>query len=355
MAVRAQWKQLAAIGREWRVDIPAQPAQHRLVRRRVGLCKLAHRQRAEDAHTAILAQVQHHLSELRQIVRRRKQPRVPGHAAHHSRRRVVHNPAQRHAVLVLRRRNARAPALRRQEPRLTHAQRPEDLLLGEFIERLAAHHAHDLAQQNEIDVAVNEMFARRRARLVGQRHSYAGLVPIPGRFQVEVRAQSREVRHQIAYRDAALAALEFRQVLGHAVAQPHLALLEQLHDRRRRGDHFRQRGRVEDRILAHRLAPRFHCPLAVRFSIQHSPWLPHQHHRARRLACRDRLFDGRIESRSGGERRLRLQARAGQRHDQRRPHHCILTATESSRIARSTSLRVMPPESCVARSTLTRL
>ena len=48
------------------------------------------------------------------------------------------------------------------ELRVDHAERLEDLAAGVAIERLAAHARDDVAEQEEVDVAVDEALARRR-------------------------------------------------------------------------------------------------------------------------------------------------------------------------------------------------
>src|ERR1017187_5858281 len=98
VAVGADWEQLPAVARIRRIDIPPEPAQDRLVGRRLRLGELLHGERAEDAHAPQFAAVEQHLRVARQVVSRGKQARMPGHAAHVARRGVVYYPAQRWAV-----------------------------------------------------------------------------------------------------------------------------------------------------------------------------------------------------------------------------------------------------------------
>ena len=101
---RSDGQQIAAIRRKRRIDVPPKPAQHR---RRGGCsgCVIF----ATAMLTKSPAAVQQRLRKFRQIVRRRKQSRMPRHAAHAPRRRIMHHAAQHVFVLViLRGRNFRA-------------------------------------------------------------------------------------------------------------------------------------------------------------------------------------------------------------------------------------------------------
>ena len=170
-----------------------------------GLCgsvNLRDGERAEQADAIEFAAVQHHLGEARQVVGGGEHAGVPGHAAHVTRGRVVHHAAQRRAVLSACARWARcaaAPSVgRRQEHRLLHAQRQEHVLPRVIGEQLAAEPVHDLAQQDEIDVAINEAHAGRTGRLGGAGQADAGVVAGPGRFERHVGLQAREMREQVA-------------------------------------------------------------------------------------------------------------------------------------------------------------
>ena len=99
-------------------------------------------------------------------------------------------------------------------------------VLRELVERLAAHAADDVAEQEEVDVAVDEARARRSGRAPPRSRARS---PCRSRStvvaEVEVRPQPRHVRHQVADRDVRLAvALEARNERRDAVAQADLAL-----------------------------------------------------------------------------------------------------------------------------------
>ncbi len=88
---------------------------------------------------------------------------------------------------------------------------------------------------------------------------------------------------------------EIRQVLGHRIVQPNLALFDQLHDRSRRGDHLRERSHIEYGVDRHRLAFRFQCTISVRLAIDHLAVVTNQQHRARNISLRNRLIDNRVD------------------------------------------------------------
>ena len=93
VAVRTDRKQLAAIARIRRIDIPAEAAQNRLIGRALRLGEFLDRERTDYAGSAECAAIQHHLRITRQIVGSRKNSRMPRHAAHVARSRVVHHTA----------------------------------------------------------------------------------------------------------------------------------------------------------------------------------------------------------------------------------------------------------------------
>src|SRR6266704_2098816 len=67
MAVGADRKQLTAIGRKWRIDVPTQSTQDGLVRGRLRSRELLHRQRAENARAFERAFAEHHAGEAGQV------------------------------------------------------------------------------------------------------------------------------------------------------------------------------------------------------------------------------------------------------------------------------------------------
>jgi hypothetical protein len=121
---------------------------------------------AEQAASA----VENHLAELPEVVRGGEDAGLTRHPSHVARRWIVHYAAQQRAVLQhLGRRNARNQCRRGKIAGLFHAQRIEDHLPHVFVLGQAAQAVHDLAQQNEVDVAVDELRFRRIGRLVGER------------------------------------------------------------------------------------------------------------------------------------------------------------------------------------------
>src|SRR5690242_21289507 len=99
---------------------------------------------------------------------------------------------------------------------------------------------HNLAQQLEIDVAIHETLAWRPGWLVGERLANARIVAAPGWIDVQIRPQTRKVRHQIANGNGALSTLKLGQISGDRIIYLDLALIVEFHDRGRSGDHFRQ-------------------------------------------------------------------------------------------------------------------
>src|SRR5262249_35494326 len=132
-----------------------------------------------------------------------------------------------------------------------------------------------------------------------------------------------------------------------------LAFLEQLHQARRRGNHFRERRRVENRIHRHRLALRDQRARSIRFAIHHLPVMPYQQHSPGNESIMNRLLDLRVEGRTGRKTLLRAQRRGAQQ--QNGGSHCSFFAVSSRSLAKSTSFDVIPWASWVVRSTVTRL
>ena len=310
VAVGADGEQVAAIAGERRIDVPAQAAQDRLVGRALRLGELLDGHRAEHAHAVQLAAVEHHLCEARQVVGSGEHSRVAGNAAHIARGGVMHHAAQRRLVFgqLLGGRDARHQRGRRLEHRVLHTERLEDVLARVIRDHLAAQAVHELAQQDEIDVAVDEPRARGSGGRIGVGQLDAVLVAGPRNLERHVRLQAREVRHQVADGDVAVAALELRNVLGDLVVQPELALFEQLHQRRRGGHDLGERGAVEDRIDGHRFELRNDRPVAVGLAVNHLSVVPDDQDRARQPSLLDGVVYGRIE---GGAGRKGLRAHCG--------------------------------------------
>ena len=147
-SVGADREQFTAIGRKRRVDIPPQPSQDGLIRRRLRSGELFHRQRAENPHAFKRAFSQHHAGEPGQIDGGGKQPGMPCDAAHESSGRIVHHASERREAF--RRRFGRSDAAvqtgGRLERGVLHPQRLENSAAGEIGECLPAQPAHDFSQ-----------------------------------------------------------------------------------------------------------------------------------------------------------------------------------------------------------------
>ena len=119
------------------------------------------------AHAVHHAVIQHHLREARKIASRRKQPRVARDAAHVLARGIVHQAAQRRRRQrqALGRRDALHQFRGGLKLRFVHPQRQKDLFTRIVRQAHAADTAHDLAAQDEIDIAVDEPLARVCNRL----------------------------------------------------------------------------------------------------------------------------------------------------------------------------------------------
>ena len=102
---------------------------------------------------------QHHAGIALEILEPWKTARMSGHAPHGVRARIVHL-ANHPATFALFRRSAPLlQRLARQEPRLHHAQRLEDVLACELVERLARDAFDELAQNLIADVRIDKLCA----------------------------------------------------------------------------------------------------------------------------------------------------------------------------------------------------
>ena len=239
---------------------------------------------------------------------------------------------------------------------LLHAQRLEDGFARVLVERLAAQAVHDFAQQDEIDVAIDEARAGRPGGLFDERAADAGVVAGPGRVQRQVGGQAGKVRHQVAHGDVALAALKFGQVGGDRIVEAELALLEQLHQRGRGGDYFGERRDVEDGVDGHGLALRNQRAVAVGLAMDDLAVVSDDQHRARNQAVAHGCFDHRVERGRCGKGLLRRRCLREQHSDSEPGQlHRARLDNPSSSSASSKSFAVMPPASCVLRSTITWL
>ena len=127
----------------------------------------------------------------------------------------------------------------------------------------------DVAEQEEVDVAVDEALVGARERDLLDRQFDGAVVADPVEGQIDIRPQPGRVRQEMTDRDVLLAvALEAGHVVRHAIVQPDAALLHEQHRARRRGDDLGERRRVEDRVERHRLARGLDGAGAERLPIQ---------------------------------------------------------------------------------------
>jgi len=162
MAERADREQLAAVARVGRIDIPAEPAQNRLIGRGLRFGEFLNRGRAHDAHAVQLAAIQHHLREAGQISGGGEHAGMAGYAA--MLRAVGSCTTPRSGGY----RWSRAPWVRCVARALPAAgtsypacPAAEDVIARVIGKGLSAQAVHQLAEQDEIDVAIDEARAGR--------------------------------------------------------------------------------------------------------------------------------------------------------------------------------------------------
>src|SRR5439155_14475418 len=112
--------------------------------------------RRENTNAAVFAAADHHLGVDRHVFRRREQPRVARDAAEQMSSRVVYVTLNPFSLALLGWRRSRLKSFARQIAGLFHAERPKDVFLRKLMHSLTADAADNLAEQNEIDVGVNE-------------------------------------------------------------------------------------------------------------------------------------------------------------------------------------------------------
>ena len=68
---------------------------------------------------------------------------------------------------------------------------------------MPAHAPNDVAEQEEVDVAVDEALAGRRRRHFFDGERDRGVLPGPGFAEIDVRPEAGHVRQEVADRDVA--------------------------------------------------------------------------------------------------------------------------------------------------------
>ena len=312
VAERAHREQLAARRRVRRVDVPAQPAYRRHAGRRRAGRHAGHGGGGEHPHAIQRPARQQHPGKPRQIRGRAEQPCVASDATHPTGGRIVHHAAERrrsrplarplvHLVAALGRRDAGAQALSGEESGVAHGKRGEHHLSRVDVQRLAARHANDLAEQEVVDVAVDETLARRRGQhfVAGERDGR--VIALPGVREVQVGPEPGDVSHQVSHGDGALpVALEPGHVGRDGVVQADAPLFDQGHHRRGRRHDLGKRRQIEHRIESHRLPGRHGGPGAVCLEMQDLRAAADEHDCPGGLACGDGPLDHPVDAVEAG-------------------------------------------------------
>ena len=180
----------------------------------------------------------------------------------------MHDAAQHLPVGHFGRRDARELVGGREKAGVAHAERPEDFLRRIFIEAPTAREADEFAEDDEVDVGVNERAARHAAELFLRRKIDACRVARPRGLDVEIGAQAGHVREQVAERDGFLAVLrEGGEVVRDRSIEIEFAALDELHDGRSGRDDFGHGSGVVDGVVADGLGRRDKRALAVGLAV----------------------------------------------------------------------------------------
>ena len=250
---------------------------------------------------------------------------MAGHPAHASRRRIVDYASKQRQAVGAARRAGRGAALgrgdarphggRRVERRVLHPERLEDALAGELIQRLPAHARDDVAEEEEVDVAVDEPLTGQRGRNLLDGALDRGVVPEPLVGHVDVGPEAGDVGEQVPDGDVALAvACELRDEGRDPVGEAKATVLDERRHAGRRGDHLGDRRHVEDGVGGHRLDRRLERPLAEALEVQRAVTATDQDDRPRHLAGLNRLFDELVdEAEASGLRLRRRRPQCGRR------------------------------------------
>ena len=304
-----------------RIDVPAEAAQGRAAG---WALRLRHgRDRGRFQHA--LAAGQHHLRELREIVGGGESAGMARNAAHAIGDRILDLAPAQFAAFDVGRRDA-VPRCGRPEGGVAHAERLEDVLGGVGVQRLARDPPHDLAQHDEVDIAIDEPRAGRRQRLQGDDGVERALGARPGARR-DAGRQAGIVRHELADGDVGLAVGgEGRPVGGGRPVEIDLAALDQLHDRHRRRHHLGERSGVVDRVERGGLHRGHHGAVAVGLAHDDAIADAQHDHGARHLSVGDLVahdgadglggLAGRGSGWRGGGRRCRRRAGDGDLADQ---------------------------------------
>lgn len=238
---------------------------------------------------------------------------VAGDAVHEAGGGIVDDAAEGsgHFGVKLRGGDARAEGGGGIEPGLGHAEGKEDLIAGEFVEGLSGDAADHFAQEDEVDVRVNEAFAGGGDGFIDERFFDARFVTGPFGNEVDIGSHTGEVREEHADGDVAFAALEVGEIDGDFVVEAYLALLDEAHHGGGGGDDFGEGGGVEDGVERHGLAGRGEAAIAVRLAVKNFGALPDPGDGSRHFVVFDGEFDDAINIGGTGEAFLRRQVEKG--------------------------------------------
>ena len=207
---------------------------------------------ADDLHTVVLAAVEHHLREDREIGGGAEETRVSSHAAQGVGVFVVNFAAKR--VTSRRRdvggRDTVAEGICRPVERVVHPQRSEHAPFQKFVEWLTRNDFDQEPEKIGAEIGVDVPAARTGLERAAD-YCRTRLEWTPGDApDVPTRRQSGSVGEQLANGDLILLSTAERgQIVHDALVEVDLLLIEENHDRGRRADNLGERSDVVYRLL----------------------------------------------------------------------------------------------------------
>jgi hypothetical protein len=274
--------------------VPAECARARRPRR-----EEPHGRIADDANAAELAAVQQHLREDGEVLRRAEETGVPGDAAEGVGVLVVHLAAQRVAARRhhFRRRDPRDERVRGTEEGVLHAERAEDALVEEDVERRARDRLDDEAQEIGAEVGVDVARPGDVGEFGSDRVAARLLGAVRDAPEIAPRRESRAVREELPDRHRVLPpAGELGDVVADVGVEVQQPLVEEDHRGRRRADDLRERGEIVDRRRRiDRGARRRPVEMPEAALPDRLPLAPHDHGRAGIAALPDAARDDPVD------------------------------------------------------------
>ena len=126
-----------------------------------------------------------------------------------------------------------------------------------MIERLTANALHNLREDDEVDIAVDDPRAGRVDRPFIDGKGDGGRRTLELLLERKTSPQTRRVCKKMLDRDPILAvAIKPRDVARHGVSQPDPSIFNEHHHRRSRCHYLRQRSQIEDGVRGHSLGHR---------------------------------------------------------------------------------------------------